>query len=220
MIGHLIDIVTNLDKYLDMIIHSYGSLTYVILFLIIFTETAFVIVPFLPGDSLLFAAGALAAHGSLHVVWLFVLLAVAAIIGDTVNYQIGHFLGSSFLDKRNLRFIKKEHIAKTQEFCDKHGGSTIFIARFIPLFRRFAPFMAGIGKMPYGRFVFFNIFGGICWTGIFILAGYYFGNLALIKDNLSWVICAIIVVSIVPGVYKYLRKRFQGVSKKGMVVKD
>lgn len=212
MIEHLIDIITNLDKYLDAIIQSYGMLTYAILFLIVFCETAFVIVPFLPGDSLLFAAGALAARGSLHVLWLFGLLAFAAIIGDTVNYQIGHFLGSAFLEKRNLRFIKKEHVEKTQEFCEKHGGFTIFIARFIPLFRRFAPFMAGIGKMPYGRFVFFNIFGGVCWTGVFILAGYYFGNLAMIKDNLSWVICAIIVASVVPGIYKYLRKRFQKVN--------
>jgi membrane-associated protein len=198
-----------------VIIH-YGTLTYAILFLIIFAETGFVFTPFLPGDSLLFAAGAFAATGSLSVLVLFVLLCIAAIVGDTVNYWAGNFVGPKIFSKENIRFLKKEHLEKTHQFYEKHGGKTIIIARFIPIIRTFAPFVAGIGKMSYGHFISFNIIGGISWVLIFVFGGYFFGNLSFVKNNFSLVIIAIIFISVLPGIIQVIKARS---IKKAEVIK-
>lgn len=185
----------------------YGAWTYFILFLIIFSETGLVVAPFLPGDSLLFAAGALAATSSLDVVWLFILLSVAAIIGNIANYWIGYNVGPGILQKKNTKFFNKEYLTRTHKFYEKHGGKTIVIARFIPIIRTFAPFVAGIGFMSYGRFMFFNIVAGIAWVGIFVFGGYYFGNIPTVKNNFTLVIVAIIVVSVLPAVVEFFRHR-------------
>jgi len=175
--------------------------------LIIFCETGLVFTPFLPGDSLLFAAGALAALGSLNPLILFLLLAVAAILGDTVNYWIGEFIGEKLFDSKKLKFLKREHLDKTHQFYEKHGGKTIIIARFVPIIRTFAPFVAGIGSMTYAKFLSYNFLGGILWVGLFIFGGYYFGNLPFVKSNFSAVILAIVIISVLPGVIEYLRNR-------------
>jgi membrane-associated protein len=201
-----IDFVIHLDKYLEVIIKTFGIWSYLVLFVVIFIETGLVITPFLPGDSLLFAAGALAAIGAFEVVPLFILLAVAAILGDTANYWIGHYFGPRVFNEK-IRFLKKEYLEKTQAFYEKHGGKTILLARFVPIVRTFAPFVAGVGKMRYGYFISYNVFGGILWTAIFIFAGYFFGNIPLVKDNFSIVIIAIVLVSVLPAVYEYLKER-------------
>lgn len=206
-ITFIIDFVLHLDHYLNVIIEWAGIWTYLILFIVIFVETGLVVMPFLPGDSLLFAAGALSALGkTLNPVLLFALLAVAAILGDTVNYWIGHFIGEKAFTV-NSRFLKKEHLDRTQAFYNKHGGKTIFLARFIPIIRTFAPFVAGIGRMRYGYFITYNIVGGIVWTGLFIFSGYFFGNMPFIKNNFSLVVIAIILISLLPPVVEYLRSR-------------
>lgn len=192
---------------MNEIIISYKSWTYLVLFLIIFCETGLVFTPFLPGDSLLFAAGALAALGSLNPLILFLLLAVAAILGDTVNYWIGEFIGEKLFDSKKLKFLKREHLDKTHQFYEKHGGKTIIIARFVPIIRTFAPFVAGIGSMTYPKFLSYNFLGGILWVGLFIFGGYYFGNLPFVKSNFSTVILAIVIISVLPGVIEYLRNR-------------
>ena len=192
---------------MNEIIISYKSWTYLVLFLIIFCETGLVFTPFLPGDSLLFAAGALAALGSLNPLILFLLLAVAAILGDTVNYWIGEFIGEKLFDSKKLKFLKREHLDKTHQFYEKHGGKTIIIARFVPIIRTFAPFVAGIGSMTYAKFLSYNFLGGILWVGLFIFGGYYFGNLPFVKSNFSAVILAIVIISVLPGVIEYLRNR-------------
>jgi len=192
---------------LNEIIISYKSWTYLILFLIIFCETGLVFTPFLPGDSLLFAAGAIAALGSLNPMLLFFLLAVAAILGDTANYWIGEFIGEKLFDSKKLKFLKREHLDKTHQFYEKHGGKTIIIARFVPIIRTFAPFVAGIGSMTYPKFLSYNIIGGILWVGLFTFGGYYFGNLPFVKSNFSIVIIAIIIISVLPGVFEFLRNR-------------
>jgi membrane-associated protein len=174
--------------------------------LIIFLETGLVITPFLPGDSLLFAAGAFAALGALNVWVLFVLLSVAAILGDTVNYWIGHYIGPRAFSG-NIRFLKKEYLDRTHAFYEKYGGKTIILARFIPIIRTFAPFVAGIGAMTYSKFIVYNVVGGIAWVGIFLFGGYFFGNLPFVKDNFTIVILAIIGISVLPGVIEYLRER-------------
>jgi membrane-associated protein len=207
IISKLIDIFLHLDKHLNEIIGQYGPWTYLILFLIIFCETGLVITPFLPGDSLLFAAGALAARGSLDVFWLFVLLTIAAIVGDTVNYWIGHWVGPKIFHRENVRFLNKKHLERTHEFYERYGGKTIIIARFVPIIRTFAPFVAGIGSMTYWRFIAYNVIGGIAWVGICVFAGYYFGNLAIVKNNFSLVIIAIVLISVLPMVVEYLRHR-------------
>jgi len=206
-ITFIIDFVLHLDHYLNVIIEWAGIWTYLILFVVIFIETGLVVMPFLPGDSLLFAAGALSALGkTLNPVLLFALLAVAAILGDTVNYWIGHFIGEKAFTV-NSRFLKKEHLDRTQAFYNKHGGKTIFLARFIPIIRTFAPFVAGIGRMRYGYFITYNVVGGIVWTGLFIFSGYFFGNVPFIKNNFSLVVIAIILISFLPPVVEYLRSR-------------
>ncbi|MBM2814487.1 MAG: putative rane protein [Ignavibacteria bacterium] len=203
---NVIDVFLHLDKYLDKIISQYGMLTYAILFFIIFCETGLVIAPFLPGDSLLFAAGSIAALGSINPWILFILLSIAAIIGDTVNYWIGHYIGPRVF-KENVRFLKKEYLDRTHAFYEKHGGKTIIIARFVPIIRTFAPFVAGIGAMTYSKFILYNIVGGIAWTGIFIFAGYLFGSHPYVKKNFSIVIIVIILISVLPIVIEFLKSR-------------
>ncbi|MEW6702818.1 MAG: DedA family protein, partial [Bacteroidota bacterium] len=195
---YIIDLFLHLDRHLHELIQQYGTFTYAILFIVIFAETGFVFTPFLPGDSLLFAAGTFAAKGSLNVHLLFIILSAAAIIGDTVNYWIGHYIGPKLFEK-NSRFLKKEYLDRTHRFYEKYGGKTIIIARFVPIVRTFAPFVAGVGSMTYSKFIAFNIIGGIFWCASFIYGGYFFGNLAFVKNNFSFVIIAIIVVSMLPG---------------------
>ncbi len=204
----IIDIFLHLDKHLNEVISDYGTLTYVILFLIIFVETGVVVMPFLPGDSLLFAAGGFAALGSLNIYVLLILLFIAAFLGDTLNYIIGRYLGPK-LFSRDYKFIKRSHLDKTQEFYDKHGGKTIIYARFIPIVRTFAPFIAGIGKMKYSSFISFNIIGGALWIALFTLAGYFFANVPFIKKNFTLVILAIIFISILPPIFQYFKSRNQ-----------
>ncbi|WP_299026963.1 DedA family protein [uncultured Thermanaerothrix sp.] len=201
-----IDLILHLDRYLDLIIRSFGLWTYLILFIVIFIETGLVVTPFLPGDSLLFASGAFAAKGSFNVSLLFFMLWLAAVLGDTANYWIGHYVGPRVF-RENVRWLKREYLERTQAFYDKHGGKTIFLARFIPIIRTFAPFVAGIGKMRYGYFITYNVVGGLVWTGLFIFGGYFFGNLPFVKDNFSFIIIAIILISVVPAAVEALRSR-------------
>jgi membrane-associated protein len=207
LISKLIDLFLHLDKHLNEIIGQYGAWTYLILFLIVFCETGLVVTPFLPGDSLLFAAGAFAALGSLNVFWLFVLLTIAAIAGDTINYWIGHWVGPKVFYRENVRFLNKKHLERTHEFYEKYGGKTIIIARFIPIVRTFAPFVAGIGSMSYGRFIAYNVIGGVAWVAICVFAGYQFGNLEIVKRNFSLVIIAIVLISVAPMLVEYIRHR-------------
>jgi membrane-associated protein len=200
----ILDLFLHLDVHLQAVIGAYGVWTYVILFAVIFLETGIVVTPFLPGDSLLFAAGTFAASGSLEVGWLFILLFVAAVLGDTVNYRIGYMVGPRAFQARS-RFFKQEHLERTHRFYERHGGKTIVLARFIPIIRTFAPFVAGIGRMSYGHFVFYNIFGGLLWTALFIFGGYFFGNLPIVEENFTLVILAIIVLSVLPPVIEFLR---------------
>ena len=202
MLIDLFNLFLHLDKHLGQIIQTYGAWTYGILFLIIFLETGVVVTPFLPGDSLLFAAGAFAALGSLNVAWLLGLLVVAAILGDTVNYWIGYIIGPRAF-QGNIRFLKKEYLERTHRFYEKYGGKAIVLARFIPIIRTFAPFVAGIGQMSYGRFIFYNVCGGLLWCVLFVLGGYYFGNLPLIKHNFTLVILAIIFISFLPPLVEF-----------------
>ena len=189
------------------IIQNYGAWAYSILFLIIFAETGFVVTPFLPGDSLVFAVGALAASGSLNVSWLFILLGAAAVLGNVINYQIGRFIGPKIFLKENIRFLNKEYLERTHQFYEKHGGKVIIISRFVPILRTFAPFVAGVGKMTYQRFLIYNLIGGISWIGLFLFGGFYFGNIPLVKQNFSLVILAIILISILPAVLHAFRRR-------------
>jgi membrane-associated protein len=197
----------HLDTHLDLVIRSYGTWTYAILFFIIFLETGLVVTPFLPGDSLLFAGGTFAALGSLDVKWLIVTLSVAAIAGDTVNYWIGYTVGPKVFIKEKSRFLNKKHLYRTHRFYERYGGKTIILARFIPIIRTFAPFVAGIGTMTYGRFIIYNVSGGIAWVVLLVLGGYMFGNIPVIKQNFSLVIFAIIILSILPGIIEFLRHR-------------
>jgi membrane-associated protein len=203
----IIEFILHIDTHLGEIISQYGVLTHLILFFIVFAETGFVFTPFLPGDSLLFAAGAFAALGSLHLTWLLIILFLAAVLGDTVNYWIGHFFGQKIVDNPKIPFINQEHIDKTQEFYKKHGGKTIFLARFVPIVRTFAPFVAGVGKMHYGKFISYNIIGGFVWVFLFTLAGYFFGNLPQVKENFSLVILAIILISVLPILFEYIKSK-------------
>jgi len=211
LIAQFWDLFVHLDKHLGDVIGAYGAWTYLLLFIIVFCETGLVVTPILPGDSLLFAAGALAATGALNAVYLFGLLAVAAVAGDTVNYAIGKSIGPRVF-RENIRFIKREYLFRTQEFYQRHGGKTIFLARFVPIIRTFAPFVAGVGTMTYRRFVAYNVFGGVVWTGLFIFAGFYFGSLPAVKENFTLVILAIVFISIMPILIEYLRHRRQRAS--------
>jgi membrane-associated protein len=203
----LLDIFLHIDKHLSELIQNYGLWTYLIMFTIIFLETGLVVTPFLPGDSLLFAAGTFAALGALDMMWLFVILSIAAIAGDTVNYWIGAYVGPKVFHKEKVRFLNKEYLDRTHQFYEKYGGKTIIIARFVPIIRTFAPFVAGIGSMTYWRFISYNVIGGIAWIVLCTLAGFFFGNLPIVKENFSLVILAIIIISILPGVIEYMRHR-------------
>jgi membrane-associated protein len=202
----LLDIVMHIDKHLANIISEYGTLTYAILFLVIFVETGFVVMPFLPGDSLLFAAGAFVAMDSLNLYMVLGLLSVAAVLGDTVNYWIGRSLGRRAY---SMSWVNRQHLDRAQAFYDTYGGKTIVIARFVPIVRTFAPFVAGIGHMSYGYFIAFNIIGGFAWVAICSLAGYFFGNMPIVKQNFELVILAIVLISILPVVIEVLKARKQ-----------
>jgi len=203
----VVDLFLHLDKHLGQVLADYGTWTYLILFVIVFCETGLVVTPILPGDSLLFAAGAFAALGSLSPFLLFVLLAAAAILGDTVNYWIGHFLGPRLAAGERFRLINPKHLERTHEFYERYGGKTIILARFVPIVRTFAPFVAGLGKMSYGRFMSFNAIGGVLWVAICVAAGYFFGNLAVVKENFSLVLLAIVFLSVLPMAIEIVRSR-------------
>jgi membrane-associated protein len=213
IIKEFIDLFLHLDVHLNTVIRDYGMWTYLILFVIVFCETGLVVTPILPGDSLLFAAGAFAASGSLDVTWLFLLLTVAAILGDAVNYAVGHFMGPRVFSQENSRIFKKEYLARTHQFYEKYGGKTIIIARFVPIVRTFAPFVAGVGSMTYAKFASYNVIGGILWVVVCVGAGYAFGNIPIVKSNFTLVILGIIFVSILPGIIEYLRQRQQVVAE-------
>ena len=200
----MLDLFLHLDEYLATIITTYGAGTYGILFVVIFIETGLVVTPFLPGDSLLFAAGTFAALGALNIWGLVGLLFVAAVLGDAVNYSIGHYLGERAY---NIKWIKKEYLEKTHAFFEKHGGKAIFLARFVPIVRTFAPFVAGIGKMSYSYFATYNIVGGLTWVTLFTLMGFFFGNIPFVKANFEFVIVAIILISVVPMFVEWWKAR-------------
>ncbi len=200
LLKEIIDAILHLEKYLGEILANYGTLTYGILFLIIFLETGLVFTPFLPGDSLLFVAGTFAAKKVINVFLLFILLSIAAVLGDTVNYWIGNYFGKKM-------HIKQEYLEKTHKFYEKHGNKTIVLARFIPIIRTFAPFVAGIGRMNYLRFLSYNIFGGILWVGIFIFGGYFFGNISFVNENLTYFILGIILTSFIPAIIHLFKKK-------------
>lgn len=208
IIKTIVDFILHIDVHLAEIIQTYGTLTYIILFAIIFMETGVVVTPFLPGDSLLFAAGAFAAGDNppLNIVILFVLLTIAAITGDTLNYWIGHKIGPRVFEQ-NYPFLKREYLERTERFYEKHGGKTIILARFVPIVRTFAPFVAGVGSMSYSHFITYNVVGGIIWTALFTFAGYFFGNIPFIKENFELVIPVIILISVLPMVYEFVKAR-------------
>ena len=200
-----LDFFVHLDHHMNTIIQDYGALSYLILFAIIFFETGLVVTPFLPGDSLLFVVGALAAGGTLHAGWLIVILSAAAILGDTANYWIGTLLAPKIISQQKIRFIKREHIERTHAFFSKYGGKTIIMARFIPIVRTFAPFLAGVGTMSYPRFLTYNVTGGILWVCVGVFCGYFFGNLPFVKKNFTLVILMIIFISLIPAVVEYFK---------------
>lgn len=210
-IRFLFDVFLHLDEYLSQIITQYGAWTYGILFFVIFMETGFVVTPFLPGDSLLFAAGTFASLGALNVWVIAGLLMVAAVLGDTVNYWIGHALGDRAYQ---IKWIKKEYLDRTHAFFEKHGGKTIFLARFVPIVRTFAPFVAGIGRMSYGYFITYNLVGGVVWVALFTFAGYFFGNIPFVKKNFEFVILAILLISVVPIFYEAWKARRESTTAK------
>ncbi|KAA9341008.1 DedA family protein [Adhaeribacter soli] len=217
IIKYLIDFILHLDVHLTEIINNYGVWAYAILFLIIFVETGLVVMPFLPGDSLLFAAGAFAApqiingqhvDGPFNIYYLIGLLFIAAFLGDTLNYAIGNWFGPKVFQK-DYRFLKREYLLKTEEFYHKHGGKTIIFARFIPIIRTFAPFIAGVGTMKYGRFITYNIVGGFIWVAGFVVAGYLFGNIPAVKKNFTLVIFAIIILSVLPPILEVVKHKMK-----------
>ena len=199
--------IMHIDKYLTLLIQQYGILTYAILFLIIFVETGVVVMPFLPGDSMLFAAGALAGIGSMNIFTLIVVVYIAAVLGDTANYHIGKKIGKKILSKEEVRFINKEYLKKAQDFYEKHGSMTIVIGRFIPIIRTFVPFVAGVGEMNYSKFIPYNMIGGGLWVSLFLGGGYFFGNLSFIKDHFSYMLIAIIIIFLLPGVIVFIKEK-------------
>lgn len=203
MISTIIDFILHMDNYLTLIIQNYGSFVYLLIFFIIFLETGLVITPFLPGDSLLFISGTLASAGSLNVYVLFLLLSLAAILGDTLNYWIGHYFGENIFS----RFIKPKHMERTKLFFQRYGKKTIVLARFVPIVRTFAPFVAGIGRMSYPSFLCYNIVGAIIWVAVFVFSGYYFGNIPYVKDNLTFIIFLIIITSFIPPAIGYIKHK-------------
>ena len=210
-----VDFFLHLDRHLAEVIQAYGTWTYALLFAIVFLETGLVVTPLLPGDSLLFAAGSFAALGALDPWLLFLLLSAAAILGDTVNYGIGHYLGPKVFHFPRSRFFNPDHLRQTHEFYEKYGGKTIIIARFVPIVRTFAPFVAGIGAMSYARFIAYNVIGGLLWVALCLGAGYFFGNLAFVKQNFSVVILAIVFISVLPAVIEVLKQRAQARRARG-----
>lgn len=210
-IKYLIDFFLHIDKNLVLVIARYGTLTYGILFFVIFMETGFVVTPFLPGDSLLFAAGALAAMGSFNIFTLFGLMVLAAVVGDTVNYWIGHLLGRGVFEKKN-RFFKKKYLEEAEEFYAKHGGTAILLGRFVPVVRTFVPFVAGVSEMSYGHFITYNVIGGLSWVCLFLFGGFLFGNVPFVKANFEFVVVAIVLISIVPIVWTMIKNKTK---KKG-----
>lgn len=213
LIKHFLDLILHLDKHLVELVNQYQSWTYGILFLIIFCETGLVVTPFLPGDSLLFAIGALSSKGELNVFLIFILLSIAAILGDTVNYWIGNIVGPKVFSSESSRWLNRKHLERTHEFYEKYGAKTIILARFVPIVRTFAPFVAGIGKMNYGKFLLYNVVGGIAWIAIFTYAGYFFGEIPIVKRNFTLVIFAIIIISVLPMIYEFWRARMEGQKK-------
>lgn len=213
ILSFIVDFILHIDTHLNEIIQAYGSLTYFILFMIVFAETGFVVTPFLPGDSLLFAVGALSALGSIHLTGILILLYAAAILGDSVNYWIGNVFGQKIVDSKKIKFINQEHIDKTQEFYKKHGGKTIILARFVPIVRTFAPFVAGVGKMHYDTFVLYNIIGGIIWVTAFTLAGYFFGNIPAVQHNFTLVVFGIIGISVLPMIFEFIKSKREKAKK-------
>jgi membrane-associated protein len=206
-IGDFIEFVLHLDKHLSYILESYGVWCYLLFFVIIFAETGLVVTPFLPGDSLLFALGTFAATGSLKAAWLFVVLSAAAVLGDSANYAIGKYFGLMILKREGAWFLKKEHLERTHRFYEKYGAKTIVLARFVPIVRTFAPFIAGVGKMTYLRFFSYNVIGGLLWVAIFLFGGFFFGNIPVIKRNFTLTIFAIIIISILPAVIEVIKEK-------------
>ncbi|MBF0568038.1 MAG: DedA family protein [Nitrospirae bacterium] len=207
LLKQFIEIVMHLDKHLGAIANSYGMWTYALLAGIIFCETGLVVTPFLPGDSLLFAAGTISAISTLKLHWLIIGLSLAAIIGDNVNYWVGRYIGPKVFQYENSRLLNKEYLERTRKFYDKYGAKAVVLARFAPIIRTFAPFVAGIGKMNYRRFIVYSILGSLCWVGIFLSGGYFFGNIPIVKNNFTVVIFAIIIISLLPAAVGYLRHR-------------
>jgi membrane-associated protein len=207
-LAQFIDVVLHVDRHLVEFLNDYGLWVYALLFLIIFAETGFVITPFLPGDSLLFATGTLAAGSGLDIQWLVALLVVASFAGDNTNYWIGYHVGPRVFRRTRSRLLNLEYLERAHAFYERHGGKTVFLARFLPILRTFAPFVAGIGRMPYPRFLGFSLAGAFSWIGLFTLAGYYFGHLPVVRENLVAVMMGIIVVSVLPGIVAWLRHRF------------
>jgi len=207
LIKYLIDFILHLDTHLVELVSRYGTFSYAILFAIIFCETGLVVTPFLPGDSLLFAVGALSAKGALDVYIIAALLMLAAIIGDSTNYWIGYFVGPKVFRSESSRWLNRKHLERTSEFYERYGVKTVVIARFMPIVRTFAPFVAGIGRMYYPRFLFFSVLGSILWIGSFVTAGYLFGNIPVVKRNFTLVVLAIIFVSILPALIEAMRAR-------------
>ena len=203
----IIDFILHIDQHLTELAAQYGVWIYGILFLIIFCETGLVVMPLLPGDSLLFAAGSIAAIGKMNIHLMVVLLIIAAILGDAVNFMVGKYFGEKLFSNPNSKIFKQSHLQKTQQFYAKHGGKTIILARFIPIVRTFAPFVAGMGHMTYHHFLAYNVIGGVLWVTIFSYLGYFFGNLPIVKDNLSLVLVAIIVLSVLPAIVEIIRHK-------------
>jgi membrane-associated protein len=214
----LIELFLHLDKILKEVIQNYGTWTYLLLFLVIFMETGLVVTPFLPGDSLIFAAGTFAGMGVLNIWVLWIVLCAAAILGDTVNYWIGHYIGPKAFSGQ-VRFLKKEYLDRTHAFYEKHGGMTIILARFVPIIRTFAPFVAGVGAMTYSHFISYNVVGGIAWVSLFLLGGYFFGGLQFVQDNFSLVVIAIILISVMPAVIEIIKERGRNRKSKEVAAK-
>ncbi len=213
LLPNLIDLVLHLDKHLEGLARDYGAWIYAILFLIVFCETGLVVTPFLPGDSLIFAVGALAATGAMDVALCFLVLVSAAILGNTVNYTIGATLGARLVERKS-RFLKPHYLERTHAFYEKYGGKTLIITRWVPIVRTFAPFVAGVGRMTFGRFTTFNVVGAFLWVTPLLFAGYYFGNLPAVRDNFGLVVIAILVISVIPAVVEYVKHRR---SQRGLI---
>lgn len=204
VVHFIIDFIVNIDEHLVEILNNFGSLSYLIMFFIIFAETGLVVTPFLPGDSLLFVIGALSVKGGFNILYIYPVLLAAAILGDSMNYYLGHKIGRKAFKSKYVPFINHEHLMKTEAYYEKHGGKTIILARFIPIIRTFAPFVAGIGKMSYKEFMSFNVIGGFLWVTMFTFLGYFFGNIPAVEKNFTYVIFGIIILSVLPPIYEYI----------------